>query len=105
MTQSAPQKPPSPPPLTARVYGRLVGLTRHHIVIALGFQDLEIPLASNLDRKAIGTFFGETTVVDINNNEAAPVKPPNEGKRATTPPPATPSGACRLPAATSPPAA
>lgn len=74
------QKPPSPPPPTARVYGRLVGLTRHHIVISLGFQDLEIPVASNLDRKAIGNLFGDMIVVDITGDAAVSVKPPKEGK-------------------------
>ena len=73
--------PPPPDAPTARIFGRLVGLTRHHIVLALGFQDLEIPLDPALKRAEIASLFDTMVVVTVHKNMASSVKPPRpEGK-------------------------
>lgn len=65
-----------PPEPTPRLLGRIVGITRTHLVIAMGFEDIEVPMSPSLDHALVASFFNKMAVVEIHDKAAATIKSP-----------------------------
>lgn len=65
-----------PPEPTPRLLGRIVGITRQTLVVAMGFDDVEVPMGPSLDRALVASFFNKMAVVEIHDKAATTIKSP-----------------------------